>query len=719
MSRETKDEEKARLMREILEKRKNSQTTDQEPITLTTGSGQKTEPESSSSALASMLNSAADTTNDMLRYADDAFAQLRKVLNGQQKELDELSRQNGLSAKPGYTSKDMEQMQKDMQEEYHLSNEEVNARMPVKNLDSEKVFTEIYHELDAAVVGQDDALHAACAAFRRPYVMGEEPGKPKNVILVTGPVGSGRHTMIRQMAESMYQHQAIESNEVRTLDLSLYTGSAQEPIFLQDLYQSLSSKSAIICFENFESAYPKFRDYVRALAVDGKCILTKRYVLNKGILVETQTGLVKKAIDSFSAEGKYLVFLTTRGVKAAQDAFGADFLYHVLDIISFTAMTEVDAKEYVSLCLKNLTDKAKKNLKLSLTAEDSFGEWVIAHYDKSRGADAIMGMFEDYYISLSEASLSGKYPGESAVLTIRDDAPAALISGKAAKLSRSKTSSEEIAAVNKELDAIVGLEPIKEYIRSLQAHLQVQELRRQQGLKTSEVSKHMIFTGNPGTGKTTIARLISRYMKAIGALSQGQLVEVTRKDLVAQYVGQTAPQTMSVIRSALGGVLFIDEAYSLYRGKDDSFGLEAIDTIVKAMEDNRENLIVILAGYKKEMSTFLEANSGLRSRFPNIIDFPDYTGEELLKIAEIQADSKGFTITEDARQPLLDFFNEVQSINAAEAGNGRLARNTVEKAILKQSERLVKHQGDNLSELRKEDFDFTINVKPSEETESF
>ncbi len=718
MSRETKDEEKARLMREILEKRKNSQTSGQEPITLTSGSSQKTES-GSSSALASMLNSAADTTNDMLRYADDAFAQLCKVLNGQQKELNELSKQNGLSEKPGYTSKDMEQMQKDMQEEYHLSKEEVNARMPVKNIDSEKVFAEIYRELDAAVVGQDDALHAACAAFRRPYVMGEEPGKPKNVILVTGPEGSGRHTMIRQMAESMYHHQAIESNEVRTMDLSLYTGSAQEPIFLQDLYQSLSSRSAVICFENFESAYPKFRDYVRALAVDGKCILTRRYVLNKGILVETQTGLVKNAIDSFSAEGKYLVFLTARGIKAAQDAFGADFLYHVLDIISFTAMTEADAREYIGLCLKNLTEKAGKNLKLTLTAEDPFIEWVIAHYDKSRGADAIFGLFEDYYISLSEAALSGNYPSGSAVLTIQDDAPAALISGKAVKLSRSKTSSEEIAAVNQELDAIVGLEPIKDYIRSLQAHLQVQELRRQQGLRTSEVSKHMIFTGNPGTGKTTIARLISRYMKAIGALSQGQLVEVTRKDLVAQYVGQTAPQTMSVIRSALGGVLFIDEAYSLYRGKDDSFGLEAIDTIVKAMEDNRENLIVILAGYKKEMSSFLEANSGLRSRFPNIIDFPDYTGEELLKIAEIQAEGKGFTIAEEAEQPLLDFFNEVQSINAAEAGNGRLARNTIEKAILKQSERLVQHPGENLSELRKEDFDFTINVKPSEETESF
>ena len=243
----------------------------------------------------------------------------------------------------------------------------------------------------------------------------------------------------------------------------------------------------------------------------------------------------------------------------------------------------------------------------------------------------------------------------------------------------------------------------------------MQEIRRAQGLKTSEISKHMIFTGNPGTGKTTIARLISRYMKAIGALSQGQLVEVTRADLVAQYVGQTAPLTMSVIKSALGGVLFIDEAYSLYRGKDDSFGLECIDTIVKAMEDHRDNLIVILAGYEREMAGFLESNSGLKSRFPNLIHFPDYTGEELRKIAEIQAKSKGYVIAEEAILPLEEYFDKVQSINAAEAGNGRLARNVVEDAILKQSGRVVADPNAKIDELRKEDFDFTIKVKPADE----
>ena len=196
-------------------------------------------------------------------------------------------------------------------------------------------------------------------------------------------------------------------------------------------------------------------------------------------------------------------------------------------------------------------------------------------------------------------------------------------------------------------------------------------------------------------------------MKAIGALSTGQLVEVTRADLVAQYVGQTAPLTMSVIRSALGGVLFIDEAYSLYRGKDDSFGLEAIDTLVKAMEDNRENLIVILAGYKKEMAGFLEANSGLKSRFPNVINFKDYTGEELVRIAEIQASSKGYVIHEEAKEDLRAFFDRKQEENAAEAGNGRLARNTIEEAILRQSSRIVNQENPDMSLLVKEDFDLS------------
>ena len=166
-------------------------------------------------------------------------------------------------------------------------------------------------------------------------------------------------------------------------------------------------------------------------------------------------------------------------------------------------------------------------------------------------------------------------------------------------------------------------------------------------------------------------------------------VEVTRADLVGRYTGHTAPLTNSVIESALGGVLFIDEAYSLYRGQQDSFGLEAIDTLVKGIEDHRDDLVVILAGYSKEMALFLTANSGLASRFPNQIEFPDYTGAELLAITQSIAKSKGYRLDDACAMPLVAFFDRRQSENAAENGNGRMARNTLEKAILNQSKRLV------------------------------
>ena len=709
-----RSKEKERLMREVLNKDRSKiyNRSDHNVVLTTSPSDDEKISQTAKdvTSMSDMINSASKATGDLLRNADRSFDELKKLLVGQQKDLEQLSKDNG------FNQEDMERVQKEIEQDYGLSEKEANAPTVIRNFDSAKVFEEVLKELDEEIVGQDEALRQLCVAFRRPYVMGTQEGKAKNVILVTGPRGSGRHACVAKMAKSLFEHRVIQSDDVYTVDMSLYQSGAQEQIFLQDLYRDLSGRGEIICFENFETGFPGFLRMVDSLVCEGKVTLSKRYVLNKGILVENQTGLVKDAVDSLSASGKFLVFITSNGTKAVQNAFGANFLYHVLDTITLTQFTDKDAMEYTGRLSAALEEKANKNLRIAVNATDELKQWVVENYDKTNGADALNGLFDDFYISLSQAALTENIPAGTPVsMALKDGIPSAVFLDKAVTLTRSKTSAEEIEAVNRELDEIVGLETIKEYIRSLQNHIKMQEIRKAQGMKTSEISKHMIFTGNPGTGKTTIARLISRYMKAIGALSQGQLVEVTRADLVAQYVGQTAPLTMSVIKSAIGGVLFIDEAYSLYRGKDDSFGLECIDTIVKAMEDNRDNLIVILAGYKKEMEGFLESNSGLKSRFPNTIFFPDYTGEELRKIAVIQAKSKGYVIEESALPALEDYFTKVQNINAAEAGNGRLARNVVEDAILKQSGRVVNDANARIDELILEDFDLTVKVKPEDE----
>ena len=260
--------------------------------------------------------------------------------------------------------------------------------------------------------------------------------------------------------------------------------------------------------------------------------------------------------------------------------------------------------------------------------------------------------------------------------------------------------------VKKELNSVIGLGKVKEYVLSLEDHFKVQKMREEAGHKLARTSMHMIFVGNPGTGKTTIARIVAKYLKALGILSTGQLREVTRSDLVGQYVGHTAKLTNEVVQSALGGVLFIDEAYALCRDEHDVFGREAVDALVKAIEDYRDDLVVILAGYKDEMEKFLDTNSGLRSRFPNVIEFEDYTPEEMYEIALVTARSKGYRIAEDCREPLLRLFEKSQIKGRNDSGNGRLVRNVIEQAILEQSKRLLREPGAPMDLLTYDDFGF-------------
>jgi len=384
------------------------------------------------------------------------------------------------------------------------------------------------------------------------------------------------------------------------------------------------------------------------------------------------------------------------------DVFGKSFIDKIVDKVKTDKLNEEALVKIIDQLIDSLILRCLNQLEIKLLVDPSINEFLRSVYEPNDGIDSISPHVKKIYNEMVDIALA--HDDVDTVKIKYDETIKASFGETVVDLNVIDDSKAEREEIQKELDDIVGLDDVKNYLLSLENLLKINQIRKQKGLKTNEISKHMIFTGNPGTGKTTIARLVSRMMKACGILQQGQLVEVTRADLVGKYVGHTAPLTMSVIQSALGGVLFIDEAYSLYRGKDDSFGLEAIDTLVKAMEDHRDDLIVILAGYTKEMKEFLEANSGLRSRFANIIEFADYTGEELMLIAKSIAKGKDYVIAEDALRPLQDYFTIIQNKNDPNSGNGRLARNLVEDAILNQSKRLLENPDAQMNVLERQDF---------------
>ena len=623
-----------------------------------------------------------------------ALPDLNAALLEQQKRLDELLKQQNaqLKTQSDATAAALEssrQMLRDMEDEGLLARGTTDVKP--EHLGS---FEGLAAEVRQTVLGQDAFVDSVVRAMRRPFVLGTEAPAARNVILLTGGAGTGRHFALEETARCMAARGLLQSDKIATLDLALYPNSGAEKLFLQDLYAALHAPGEILAFEHYESCYPGFLKTLSDLAVKGSAPLSSRYLVNKeGILVDAGTALAPGAVSRIDPCGKYLIFYSHKGREALADKFGAALVSALGDVCETASYTREDLAALAAQQLNALAQKIRTRLGLTLSAGADVRDYVAAQCTAQKGAaglaeccDRIFRALSEYCLQTDE-TLTGTVTltarPEGLLFRLNDGADQPLFDLLPAAYTGA------LDAIRAEINELVGLAPVKEYVFGLADNLQVQQRRAAAGLKTASLSMHMIFTGNPGTGKTTIARLVAKYLKAIGALKGGQLVEVTRADLVGRYTGHTAPLTNSVIESALGGVLFIDEAYSLYRGEQDSFGLEAIDTLVKGMEDHRDELVVILAGYTREMEIFLTANSGLASRFPNKIEFPDYTAEELLQITHVQAKNKGYRLAESCTEPLLGYYARWQAADARTAGNGRLARNTLEKAIFHQSRRLV------------------------------
>ncbi len=660
--------------------------------------------------------------------AADSMTQMLQDLAKQNQET--LQALNSSDALCDTTQKDLEELRKNIAKDFGLSpsddsgasvitqNSVTAAVTQGKPVDSntsaveKSADIESFNGVDEAVsehvFGQETLIRKLIVAFKRPWILPNEEHHAKNCFYLHGPENTGKRYALNKVASELADRGLLASGEVYEMDLSRYSGAGKDNVFLQDLYMALKSQSSVILFENFEECHISYLSYINDLVTKGECYLQDRYMEQKGQLINVNNAFAKETISTFTPEGKYLAFVSTKSVENLANVFGAPFINALGDICPSQKLDNDSLRKIAKVQWDALLKKVSSQLSFDLQAEeDVILDAAVAATAKNAGIQGLTEFFDKLLKALATLKLEGSYESNTkVVLSIQEGTLFAEIGEEKMNLlgNLPETYTGNVASVKAELDKIVGLSEIKKYILSLEEYYNTQKRRTEAGLKASDVSKHMIFTGNPGTGKTTIARIISRYLKAIGILSGGQLVEVSRADLVGRFVGHTAPLVNQVIKSALGGVLFIDEAYSLYRGKDDAFGLEAIDTLVKGIEDNRDNLIVILAGYSNEMNEFLEANSGLKSRFPNIIDFPDYTGEELLEITKITVTSKGYVLDELAEGPLLAYYTRVQLTNPDTAGNGRLVRNKVEEAILNQSRRLVAEPEADLSLLLAEDF---------------
>lgn len=269
---------------------------------------------------------------------------------------------------------------------------------------------------------------------------------------------------------------------------------------------------------------------------------------------------------------------------------------------------------------------------------------------------------------------------------------------------------DTINSILSEVDNLIGLGNVKKEIHDMVNMMLINEMRRRKGLKNPVVSRHLVFTGNPGTGKTTIARAIGKIYKTLGILEKGHMIETDRSGMVAGYMGQTAEKVTEVVKTAMGGILFIDEAYSLVSDNEGDFGQEAINTLLKLMEDNRDSLVVIVAGYTEEMESFINSNPGLRSRFNRYIQFNDYTDDELLQIFKQYVDEQDYKLEDDIDGVIMDAIRSIHASEGDNFGNARSMRNYFEKVISNQANRLIQvgaagfDDADELMIIKKEDF---------------
>ncbi|MEG1255783.1 AAA family ATPase [Clostridium sp.] len=580
----------------------------------------------------------------------------------------------------------------------------------MENKSIEKNLINIEKKLNNELIGQEDFVHSLCSYFE-----GELSKDQRGILLLVGKRGTFKKASIRLLMDQLKNNKLIEKAQIDEINLASYNFNLGYNAFLSDLYEKLNSNSAMIMFKNTEKASHEILEVLSQIYPNTCLKLKDDYIMKNKFLVEAEEKDNNK-INELICNNKFFVFIYNNEDKELEE----DFLTNNDKTLYTKELTEDERNIVLRSEILKAIDKIQEDLKIDILlgirgnneTEDNFG--ICSFLQENFREDITFGISE--YISykiykpiINLIEKEGLY-GEGQILIYTNENEIYCKSNNEIfKLDDYLTPTLEEAKYK--LDSIIGIKELKDFIVNVENNYKVQKIRERLGLKTSKISMNMIFTGNAGTGKTNAARVTFEYLNALGILSRGIFKEVSKADFVTENINDTAKRTNDIISSALGGVLFIDEAYSLCESEDDKVGKEIVDALLKGIEDNRDNLIVILAGYEKDMENFLSFNQGLKSRFSNTINFQDYNPVEMYDIAVNIAKSKGYRIAKNVKPGLIDLFTRNQLTGKNDLGNARFVRNIVENAIMDASKEYLTNSEKQIDLLDRNNFNFKVNAK--------
>ena len=575
-------------------------------------------------------------------------------------------------------------------------------------------FLEIEKVLNKELIGQDDFIYKLCNYFEDKIVKSE-----KGILLIIEESDIFKNSGISLFFNELKKHNLTASDELDEIDLSSYNFNLGYNSFLSDLYEKLNNSSEAILFKNTEKVSKEILDILSKIHPNSCVNLNDNYVIKNKFLVEADKE-EKDTINTFICNNKFFIFLYNNKDFEKEDFLAKNFLPNKDFMLSANSINGDEKNKVIRNELLKKIEEVEDEFKIKIIIgledekeiEDNLGlcSYINEHFIDEGRLSLKEYVFYSIYKPLSNLIRKEGITEKSKLLIfVKENYLYCRSNDNIYKLQ--DYSSSTLEEIKYKLESTIGMGELKDFIDKVENNYKVQKIREKLGLKTPNISMNMIFTGNAGTGKTNAARITFEYLNALGMLEKAVFLEVSKSDFVGEAINDTAKRTNDIINSAIGGVLFIDEAYSLCTGEDDKIGKEIVDALLKGIEDNRDNLIVILAGYEIDMDRFLSINQGLKSRFSNTINFEDYNPVEMYEIAVSMAKSKGYVIEKNAKSGLIDLFTRNILLGKNDLGNARFVRNIVENAIMDASKKYLANNKRDIDLLDRDNFNFRVSSK--------